>query len=86
MDDERLLRSPRNALGATAMHRKDGDSRRYLVLARLDWGSCIEIVPAEVTWTAWDRVQVEWTARGASRSRRTWLLKSDIVRRLRLRA
>ena len=37
-DDDRLYRSPRNALQPVAMHRKDGDSHRYLVIAQLDWG------------------------------------------------
>lgn len=38
MDDDHLYQAPRNGLQPSAMHRKDGDSHRYLVIAQLDWG------------------------------------------------
>lgn len=83
-DDDRLYRSPRNALQPVAMHRKDGDSHRYLVIAQLDWGHRVDLVPAEVTWTSRDRVRIEWTSpTGAKRT--TWLPRGHVRRGLAIR-
>lgn len=76
---EHLPRSPRNALQPVAMHRKDGSGHRYLVIAQLDWGYRVDFVPAEVTWTSYDRVRIEWTSH-TGRKRTTWLPKTHVRR------
>ena len=81
---QHLPRSPRNALQPTGMHRKDGHSHRYLVIAQLDWGHRVDLVPAEVTWTSYDRVCIEWTS-PSGRRRTTWLPRTHVRRGIAIR-
>ncbi len=81
---EHLPQSPRNALSPIGIHRKDGNSKHYLVLAYLDWGHRIDLVPAEVTWTSYDRVRIEWTS-ATGRRRTTWLPKGHVRRGVAIR-
>lgn len=82
-DDGPLYPSPRNAVRPPyGKDRKEGHSRRYLVLCRLVWPTRIEIRPAWVEWTSSDRALVVWTPHAGGRERRTWLMKEDVRPRL----
>lgn len=80
--DQRLYRSPRNAVGEPpGTDRKNGHASRYLILARLVFGHRTHIVPGWVEWTSDDRVCIEWSPR-PGHYRKTWLLKTDICNRI----
>lgn len=79
-DDDRLYPAPRNSLGGPppGVPRK-GDGRigtGQLVVVRLVWPRCVELVPGRVEWIAGDRVLVEWQ-RGRT-VRRSWLARADV--------
>ncbi|MFB9618146.1 hypothetical protein [Brooklawnia cerclae] len=84
MPDE-YLRPPLNAVRPPAgMHRgHEGTYASELVLARLVWRDCVEVVPARLSWICDDRIRVEWTDHG--RTRRTWLPFADVRRKMRWR-
>lgn len=83
-EPEELLRAPRNAVGAP--HGKDRKQGRpgagRLVLARLDWGRQVSIVPAIAVWFSDDRTCVEWRTHPGSPARLTWLPRCDVRPRL----
>ena len=81
-DGNPLYRAPSNAVREPpGKDRQDGRAARYLVLARLRFGTRWHIVPGEVTWTSWDCVRVEWQHR-PGQTRVTWLAKADVRSRL----
>lgn len=46
--------------------------------------SRVDLVPAEVTWTSFDRVRIEWTS-VTGRRRTTWLPKGHVRRGIAVR-
>lgn len=83
MEDERLYRSPSNAVRPPpGTDRKNGHAGYYLVLARLVFGHRTHIIPATVHWTSDDRVLIAWSSRPGGPERHTWLLKADVRSRI----
>lgn len=75
---EPLYRAPLNALGKPPGASGKGYFGRRLVIARFEWPSYTELVPAVVLWRESGRVCVEWEPHPGTPKRHTWLDEDDI--------
>lgn len=84
--DDQLFIAPRNAMTAPAERhvRRWPGSHEVPVLARLEWSTSVQVVPAVVVRTARDRVLVRWNPSARSpQTRMTWLGRQDVRTELR---